>query len=201
MADRSGRKRAEILDAAQACFVRDGFHAASMASIAAAAGVSAGLIYRYFDSKSAIILAIIERQLQDKLANIAKLAEDPDIGRKFADFFLRLRRGDPDVVNPALLLEIGAQATRDPQIAAALAASDRAAAEALGRWLAEITRSRGLDLGAADLRARGLALQCLFDGLAMRAVKHPELTRAELTAALETMLPQLIGRGGPPLRG
>lgn len=195
MTRRADQQRARILDAAQACFVRDGFHAASMASIARAAGMSAGLIYRYFDSKSAIILAIIDRQLQDKLANIAKLAEDPDIGRKFVDFFVRLRRGDPDVVNPALLLEIGAQATRDPRIAAALAASDRAAAEALGQWLRAVTRQRGLELDEAGVRAQGLALQCLFDGLAMRAVKDPDLEPARLAAALAAVLPPLLAPG------
>jgi AcrR family transcriptional regulator len=163
-----------------------------MASIAEAAGMSAGLIYRYFDSKSAIILAIIERQLQDKLANIAKLAEDPDIGRRFVDFFVRLRRGDADVVNPALLLEIGAQATRDPQIADALAHSDRAAAAALSEWLRQVTRARGLTLDDAGIRARGLALQCLFDGLAMRAVKDPDLDPRLLAAALGVVLPSLL---------
>jgi AcrR family transcriptional regulator len=192
MTRHADQQRTRILDAAQACFVRDGFHAASMASIARAAGMSAGLIYRYFDSKSAIILAIIDRQLQDKLANIAKLAEDPDIGRKFVDFFVRLRRGDPDVVNPALLLEIGAQATRDPRIAAALTASDRAAAEALAQWLRAVTRQRGLELDEAGVRAQGLALQCLFDGLAMRAVKDPDLEPARLAAALAAVLPPLL---------
>ena len=195
---RAEQQRTRILDAALACFVREGFHAASMATIAEAAGMSAGLIYRYFDSKSAIILAIIERQLQDKLANIAKLAEDPDIARRFVDFFVRLRRGDPDMVNPALLLEIGAQATRDPRIGAAVAHSDRAAAEALGDWLRQITRSRGLDLDDAGIRARGLALQCLFDGLAMRAVKDPGLDPALLAAALDAVLPQLLASDPPP---
>lgn len=198
MTRRADQQRTRILDAAQACFVREGFHAASMATIAEAAGMSAGLIYRYFDSKSAIILAIIARQLQDKLANIAKLAEDPDIGRRFVDFFARLRRGDPDVVNPALLLEIGAEATRDPQIGRAMAASDRAAANALSGWLRQITRARGLELDDAGIRARGLALQCLFDGLAMRAVKEPDLDPAVLAAALDAVLPQLLASDPKP---
>lgn len=194
MTRRADQQRLRILDAAQACFVREGFHAASMASIAEQAGMSPGLIYRYFDSKNAIILAIIERQLQEKLASIATLTEDPDVGRRFVDFFVRLRRADPDVVNPALLLEIGAQATRDPQIAAALAASDRAAGEALRAWLAEQLRSRGLEADDASVHARALALQCLFDGLATRAVKDRSLEPGSLAAALDLVLPQILGR-------
>src|SRR5690606_21791567 len=62
-ADRADLQRDRILQAAQRCFVEHGFHAASMASIAGTAGVSAGLIYRYFASKNEIIVAIVERQL------------------------------------------------------------------------------------------------------------------------------------------
>ena len=61
--DRAEMQRNRILDAAQHCFIEHGFHAASMASIADTAGMSAGLIYRYFENKSAIILAIVDRQL------------------------------------------------------------------------------------------------------------------------------------------
>ena len=51
-------QRERILCAAQKCFIEHGFHAASMANIAAAAQMSAGLMYRYFENKSAIVRAI-----------------------------------------------------------------------------------------------------------------------------------------------
>jgi AcrR family transcriptional regulator len=55
------------------CFIEHGFHAASMANIAEAAQMSAGLMYRYFDNKNAIVLAIVERQLEEKRAGIRQL--------------------------------------------------------------------------------------------------------------------------------
>ena len=70
---RAQAQRDRILNAAQQCFIRHGFHAAGMAGIAQAAQMSPGLIYRYFDNKNAIILAIIERQLAEKRANIDSL--------------------------------------------------------------------------------------------------------------------------------
>src|SRR5262245_17106399 len=48
-------RRAEILAAAQRCFVRSGFHGASMQDICAEAGMSPGNLYRYFPSKEALI--------------------------------------------------------------------------------------------------------------------------------------------------
>jgi TetR/AcrR family transcriptional repressor of uid operon len=54
-------RRAEILAAAQRCFVRSGFHGASMQDICAEAGMSPGNLYRYFPSKEALIAGIAER--------------------------------------------------------------------------------------------------------------------------------------------
>jgi AcrR family transcriptional regulator len=54
-------RRAEILSAAQRCFVRAGFHGASMQDICAEAGMSPGNLYRYFPSKEALIAGIAER--------------------------------------------------------------------------------------------------------------------------------------------
>ena len=50
-----------ILDAAERVMVRGGFAEASVASMARQAGVSDGLIYRYFDSKQALRDAVLAR--------------------------------------------------------------------------------------------------------------------------------------------
>ena len=54
-------RRDEILAAAQRCFVRSGFHGASMQDICAEAGMSPGNLYRYFPSKEALVAGIAER--------------------------------------------------------------------------------------------------------------------------------------------
>lgn len=54
-------RREEILTAAHGCFGRMGVHAARMGDIAEAAGLSAGALYRYFESKEALISALAER--------------------------------------------------------------------------------------------------------------------------------------------
>src|SRR5260221_7199504 len=58
---RQSDRRLEILDAAQRCFVRSGFHGASMQEICAEAAMSPGNLYRYFPSKEALIAGIAER--------------------------------------------------------------------------------------------------------------------------------------------
>jgi len=56
-------QRARILDAAMQVFARKGI-GATMADVAAAAGVSQGLAYRYFANKEAIYHALIEQTVQ-----------------------------------------------------------------------------------------------------------------------------------------
>lgn len=53
------QRRQQILDAAIACFARTGFYQTTMADIAAQAGVSDTLAYRYFGSKDEIIEAAV----------------------------------------------------------------------------------------------------------------------------------------------
>ena len=57
-------RREEILQAARAVFVIKGFAATKMSNIAAAAGVSYGLVYHYFPTKDAVYTAIVEEAMQ-----------------------------------------------------------------------------------------------------------------------------------------
>jgi AcrR family transcriptional regulator len=95
-------QRERILCAAQKCFIEHGFHAASMANIAAAAQMSAGLMYRYFENKSAIVKAIVERQLQDGRAQIEQLHTSADLVASLLQTYRLWLTRDPAVMNPAL---------------------------------------------------------------------------------------------------
>jgi len=57
-------RRTQILDAALVCFAKRGFHQASMHDISTEAGISVGLIYRYFQNKEAVISAMADRHKQ-----------------------------------------------------------------------------------------------------------------------------------------
>ncbi|QFG25619.1 TetR/AcrR family transcriptional regulator [Actinomadura sp. WMMB 499] len=72
------RRRKQILDAARACFIRQGVHATSMQDIFAEAGLSAGAVYRYFKSKNEIIEAILSTVVGDLHTSLRELVDaDP----------------------------------------------------------------------------------------------------------------------------
>jgi AcrR family transcriptional regulator len=72
-------RRRQILDAAIACFARDGFHRTSMQHIVAAAGLSPGAIYRYFSSKEDIVEAIADERHARETALLAEALTAGDV--------------------------------------------------------------------------------------------------------------------------
>ncbi len=57
-------KRQAILDASLGLFAERGFHGTAVPAIAKAAGVGAGTVYRYFDSKEGIVNALYQHWKQ-----------------------------------------------------------------------------------------------------------------------------------------
>lgn len=114
-AQRQSDRRTEILDAAQHCFARSGFHQASMQDICGEAGMSPGNLYRYFPSKEAIIAAIAERDRAQAAADFAAVDKAPDFFTGFAALGRQylVERTDEEV---ALCLEIMAEARRNPEV-------------------------------------------------------------------------------------
>ena len=53
-------RRQEIIEAARRCFLRNGFHQTTTDEICHEAAITPGGLYHYFDSKEAIISAVIE---------------------------------------------------------------------------------------------------------------------------------------------
>ena len=91
-------KRRAILDGALAVFTANGFDAASMSDIAAAANVSKGTLYVYFEDKEHLFVALIQREREaQKRGAIEALNEDPDPVRALMTFgrcLVRMINGD-----------------------------------------------------------------------------------------------------------
>src|SRR5437867_13411210 len=66
-------RRQQIMDAAAACFCRNGCHHSTMHDICRQAELSAGAVYRYFSSKEEIIESML-RERQRSMAAIIDAA-------------------------------------------------------------------------------------------------------------------------------
>jgi AcrR family transcriptional regulator len=75
-------RKSRILAAAADLVGRKGFHAVSIADIGAAAGITGSGVYRHFDSKSAVLVALFDRVIDDLLRDEQEILDTTDdLGR------------------------------------------------------------------------------------------------------------------------
>jgi AcrR family transcriptional regulator len=119
-AEHLAARRQQILAAARRCFVREGFHATSMQQVIVEAGLSVGAVYRYFPSKSDLIVAIAQQMADGIAAQLITIADAPD--RSLTEVMegaigvVDANTG-PDGILP-LVVQVWAEAQRDPALAA-----------------------------------------------------------------------------------
>jgi AcrR family transcriptional regulator len=74
-ADVSAERKQQILNAAMTVFTQEGLHEAKMSDIAQEAGLSKGTLYWYFDSKDALITALLEDIVDEYTQVLHRLPE------------------------------------------------------------------------------------------------------------------------------
>ena len=109
----------EVLDAALALFVENGYAHTSVAQIARAAGISKGAVYLYFPSKQAILEGLVKRAVQPVSARaLEALPHVPGNTRAALATVMHLiaeRMADPQVIAvPRIVLR---EAAAVPEIA------------------------------------------------------------------------------------
>jgi TetR/AcrR family transcriptional repressor of uid operon len=107
----------QILDAAMICFAKRGFHEASMHDISAEAGISVGLIYRYFANKEAVISAMADRHKKEIHDMLERAKQAPSLLESLEILFTAHCCEDAPQVVSAFVVDLYAEAARNPQMA------------------------------------------------------------------------------------
>jgi hypothetical protein len=87
---------------------------------------------------------------------------------------------------------MSAEATRDPQIAAALQDSDERIFEALQAWMARDRDDRGLGLAPELASRRAHLLMQVWNGLAVSAVRRPHQDPVVMQDVIEKFVSRLV---------
>lgn len=180
-------RRAEILDAAETCFIRRGLHQTTMHDICEESQLSPGAVYRYFDSKDDLIDAVAERRTQQEMQFIdeakAQTSEAAEaltvLGDRFWGQFLR-----PDFEHWARLdIEIWPETLRNPRHQARV----REQRSMLRQALTEVCRL-AIEQGTMRLEANPLAmanlLMALYRGLQLHKAIDPTVDTDEIFSLL-----------------
>lgn len=166
------QRRAQLLEAATAVFVRSGYRSASMEEIAQAAGITKPVLYQHFDSKEHLARAVIEQlgaSLVDQVRAIGD-ASDTTEGRVQAGltrFYELIARGDalqlfttgsadaPEMVQAQVAKVLDQMAREVAGVLTAYRQVDDEQARQLGHAMISLARTTAaLMRGAADDAAR-----------------------------------------------
>jgi TetR/AcrR family transcriptional regulator, repressor for uid operon len=184
------QRREKILRGARACFLRKGFHAATTAEISAEAGISVANIYQYFPTKEHLILALIEEGLSGDL-ELVEMVERAGTFRKGLEMTSRIVIADPERSKDGMLrLEILAEASRNPEIAAVVKAADGRLVAALGALIARYQLKGELHHELAPAATARLIVS-IYDGLIGR-LAIGVANEAEFLAAADSFIVRAI---------
>ena len=183
-------RQGQILDAAHICFLRRGFHATTTAEISAEAGIGVAGLYQYFENKEALVLALVEKDLDLGIALIDQLREADDF-LFVVEQILGALATDPVIESMARLrVEIVAEASRSPIVAEMLVASDVRMTAALVHVIVT-AQDRGQIDPDIDPHEIALAVSCLCDGIYGRLCL-PKTARGPFVSASLAMIRRTI---------
>jgi TetR/AcrR family transcriptional regulator, repressor for uid operon len=112
-----GDRRSQILEAALVCFAKRGFHQTSMHDISGEAGISVGLIYRYFENKEAVISAMADRHKTEISEMLERARQAPSLLESLEILFTAHCCEDAPQVVSAFVVDLYAEASRNPHVA------------------------------------------------------------------------------------
>nr|WP_315395949.1 TetR/AcrR family transcriptional regulator [uncultured Duganella sp.] len=190
--ERAQNRRNQVLEAAALCFARSGFHGASMSEISKQAGMSAGHIYNYFDSKDAIILAFVEREGEYVTGMLRDLQARDDPLQTMLDDAPRHINETLDPQPWHVPLEMYAEASRNPVIAAKLRVAEESSRAQLRQLVKDGRERRNLPVDDAMLDGRIDTIISYFQGLQIRQLHRGEMNRDSLADAFRVAMTALL---------
>jgi len=191
-------RRAHIVAAAERAFVRFGFHATTMQQVADEAGMSAGNLYRYFPSKEAIVEGLCMADQVQRTEVFSELIGRLDLRQAFATT-LREHLLSRPTEKARMIVEIWAEAGRNPRVAAITAAVDADVLAGLTKVLHAVGTS-----GAGDTFNPAFAAKVIFtlvSGLFKRLALEPDFDREAAAAMALGVLEALLAGALAPVLG
>jgi TetR/AcrR family transcriptional regulator, repressor for uid operon len=160
-------RQTQILDAALVCFAKRGFHQASMHDISAEAGISVGLIYRYFQNKDAVISAMADRHKKEIQEILERARQAPGLLESLEVLFTaHCGETEPHLIS-AFVVDLFAEASRNARVAELV----RGVCETTMNGVTDLI-ARSPEAKATNLSPREMAelIFAVNDGMLMRDV-------------------------------
>ena len=183
-------RREHILDAAEHCFARSGFHRTTMADICSEAQVSPGALYVYFASKEDLIAGITERDRSKLASQLSEVAKAPDLMVALAGLGEHYTIEEPRH-KQQLVIEIGCQSMREGQVGEIFRSCDRFVLEQFEALFVR-AKAEGKIAPALDCKTLAQAVAVIGDGLFWRRAVDPAFDAKAIVPVVTAMIAALL---------
>ena len=177
--DSPSDRRSQILDAALVCFANRGFHQTSMHDISAEAGISVGLIYRYFENKHAVIAAMADRHKREISDVLERARQAPTLLESLEILFTaHCCENEPRVVS-AFVVDLYAEASRNSQVAELVRDVLQTAMNGVKELIARAPEAQSMTNGLSPTELAELIFAVARGMLMLDVLRPQEMTAAE----------------------
>lgn len=191
-ADKRAEKKRELADHAIKTLAQVGYANTSLRDIAAASGLSVGVIHYYFENKAELIAYCVQQYKTELVARfdatVGMAGSPSDIEARFVDGLARSIESDAETHR--LWYDIRAQALFDQTFHSVVNEIERSLTELVGRLLARI------GLPDADALEVYLAFDSVFRYFLQKRLMGKRNAIAECRAALRHLFAGLHGQPG-----
>lgn len=188
--DTQRARREHILDAAGACFARQGFHRTTIQDICREAVLSPGALYIYFDSKEALIAGLCERDRNEFAQRFAVLASAPDFIEALQALSQHYFFDDP-VDKQRVAIDMGIESTRNPRVAEICRAADAFCLDSFEQLFQRL-KDEGRIAPAADIPTIARVFHVMGDGLFWRRAIYPDFDAKAVLPVMVDLVAALL---------
>ncbi len=183
-------RREHILDAAEVCFARAGFHRTTMQDICKEALISPGALYVYFNSKEDLIAGLAERDRSDFAERFADLSASTDLMLSLSELGNHYFDEEP-AHKRTMCLEIGLESTRNPKVGEIYRSVDRYVHGSFEKLFAAL-QAEGRIAPDVDIPTLTKLFSVIGDGMFMRRALDPTFDAKGLVPAVMALIGKLL---------
>ncbi|KRC66485.1 hypothetical protein ASE12_17950 [Aeromicrobium sp. Root236] len=185
------RNRETVLEVARGAFLRDGYVATSLASVAKEAGFTTGIVYSSFGSKADLALSVLERLQAEQIGALGER-----VGEASGDVLDRVRQWAAEAMSSGwvrLELELLLDTMNDPRLAAAQTRRQTASIQQAVAVVRSLLPSGSMDDEMVEVLAEAAVDYAI--GLAMRQSVNPDATPDRFLRLVEPLVAAITPQG------
>ncbi|TAG08090.1 MAG: TetR/AcrR family transcriptional regulator [Verrucomicrobia bacterium] len=193
-------RREQILAVCMQCFAAKGFHQTSMRDLCAALEMSPGAFYRYFDSKEAVIAAMVDADRAKMEKVFAEIPFETPFPELISQMVMKVLENLTNDHELTIFSQITAEGAVNPKVAEALKTHYAVVTDRMELLIRRAQERKEVDT-AIKPRDAAIFIISTFDGLCPRSAFDPSVNWRKMALVFIGVILRALGSVEPKSKG